>query len=165
MSRFKPDIVADSVLKIDPETFLHRGILWLAIDVDNTLALPNSPILTDEISAWLQRVKQLGLPVILVSNNLAERVEPFAKLCGLPFISRAMKPLGMGLFRAAKKIGLPLKKGALIGDQIFTDVYAAKKRGMLAVLVHPMMEEESRFFSIKRRLERFVRARQDKRGA
>lgn len=164
MNRFKPDILADSIFQVDPAALAARGIVWLAVDLDNTLAPPDSQVLTSEIREWLDSCKKAGLPVVLVSNNSRKRVEPFAIRCGLPFVSGALKPLGFGLAKAARLIGFPLVKGAFIGDQMFTDVYAARRQGMFAVLVHPLVMETGRYFAIKRKLENFVHRKHNKKG-
>lgn len=164
MNRFRPDIIADTIFQIDPGALAARGVLWLAVDLDNTLTPPDSQLLTDEIRVWLASAKKAGLPVVLVSNNSKKRVEPFADRCGLPYVSSAMKPLGFGLSKAARLIGFPLHQGAFIGDQMFTDVYAARRAGMYAILVHPIIAESGGFFTFKRRLERLIHARHQKKG-
>ena len=83
---------------------------------------------------------------------------PFAKKLGLDYVSRACKPLTFGVTRACKKYGLPPKQVALIGDQIFTDVFGGNRAGALTCYVETL---DRRFFwiNVRYQLERGFIAR------
>lgn len=98
-----------------------------------------------------------GLTLTILSNNYKERVEPFAKQLGLPFVSMAAKPLPFGVGRACRKLKIRRKETALIGDQIFTDMICGNLAGVLhRCLVEPYELETTRSFRIRRRLEKPV---------
>ena len=81
-------------------------------------------------------------------------VRNLAKRLGVPFIWRACKPLASGIRRAAKLLDRPLGEGAVIGDQLYTDIGAANLAGVKALLVDPLAEDYESFIVFKRRLEK-----------
>jgi len=72
----------------------------------------------------------------------------------------AVKPLPVGCWRAARKLGLARRQTAMVGDQLFADVVAGKLAGVKTILVRPIHPEEEPWFTrLKRPLERAVLAR------
>ena len=53
-------------------------------------------------------------------------------------------------------MGTDLKTTAFIGDQLFTDVYGAKRTGMHNILVKPIHPKEEIQIVLKRKLEKIV---------
>ncbi len=96
------------------------------------------------------------MKMMVLSNNTKKRVAPLAKELGLDFISFGCKPLTVGVSRALRKMRLPRKSVALVGDQIFTDIIGGNLRGVGTVLVEPFHLEDKRSFKIKRKLESVV---------
>ena len=80
----------------------------------------------------------------------------FPKKTGLPYKGRAMKPLKLYIRKAMKHLGSDEKSTALIGDQIFTDVWGANRAGITSVLVSPLTDKDDKFVALKRRLEKFI---------
>lgn len=158
MRIFTPDLSLDGLRQVTPQLLAENGISWLAVDLDNTIAYDCSNEMPQKNLDWLARMKAAGIPVTVISNNKGPRVESFAQISGLTCISRAGKPFGDGVARAAKLVGRPLSECALIGDQIFTDIWAARRAGVFAVLVRPLGLEPKGFLAFKRRLELLTKA-------
>jgi HAD superfamily phosphatase (TIGR01668 family) len=135
---------------------LHRlGAKALLLDVDNTLTTHDAPDLTDEVKTWLAEMQVAGFSLIIVSNNRAERVAPFAEKIGLPYYARARKPLPFGFRAAAKQAGVCRKECVVIGDQLFTDMLGANLAGIPSILLEPIqMEKEQKFIVFKRKIEK-----------
>ena len=55
-----------------------------------------------------------------------------------------------------RHLGAIRENTVLIGDQVFTDVYAGKRARVLTIMVDPIEAKETPFFGIKRKLERIV---------
>ena len=53
-------------------------------------------------------------------------------------------------------MGTNLKNTVFIGDQLFTDVYGAKRTGMYNILVKPIHPKEEIQIVLKRKLEKIV---------
>lgn len=156
MSIFYPDFAFRRIHEIPAAWFAEQGISVLLLDVDNTLTTHNSPDISPSVAGWLARMKGAKLRMLVVSNNSEERVKPFCDSLGLGCISRAAKPLGFAVTRAANELGVPKSAIAIIGDQIFTDVLCGRLAGVKTILVEPIETEAFLFFKFKRMLERVV---------
>ena len=55
-----------------------------------------------------------------------------------------------------RRLGADKTNTVFIGDQVFTDVYAANRAGILSVMVNPIEAKETHFFGAKRAMERVV---------
>ena len=110
----------------------------------------------DGIVEWLDKMKANGIKLIIVSNNNAERVRPFADPLGLDYVSDSGKPLKRGYIAAMQKMGLTGKETAAVGDQLFTDVWGANIAKIRMLYVEPIeLEPKSkRFIRFKRVLEK-----------
>ena len=141
---------------ITPAFLKKHGIKGLILDVDNTLTTHDNPVPADGIVEWLDSMKANGIKLIIVSNNDAERVRPFADPLGLDFVSKSGKPLKRGYTAAMQKMGLTEKETAAVGDQLFTDVWGAKVAKIMMLYVKPIELEpkKKRFIRFKRVLEK-----------
>ncbi|MGI5894651.1 MAG: YqeG family HAD IIIA-type phosphatase [Candidatus Merdivicinus sp.] len=153
MPIFLPREMARHVTDLQPDFFRQRGIRAIILDVDNTLTTHGNPVPAEGVPEWINRMKDEGFSVAILSNNYRERVEPFARLLGLDFISMACKPLTFGLTRACRRYGLPPAQVCLIGDQIFTDIVGGNCKGVFTILVEPYELEQKWSFRLKRKLE------------
>jgi len=158
MGIFTPDQMYNSICDLPVELLRQRGITWLALDLDNTITHDSRDEIPENVAKKLDELKAAGISLAVLSNNKPARVERFAEKSGLLCISEAGKPRRDGLFRAAKAVGKPLCEGAVVGDQIFTDVWAGKNAGMTVFLVEPFDRDLGRFVRFKRRLERLTKA-------
>lgn len=151
---FKPTYVFDKVGEITPE-FLHKKqIKGLLLDLDNTLTTHNNPIPPQSSLDWLDKMRAAGIKLMIVSNNHAPRVTPFAEQLGLEFVSEGKKPLTFGYTRAIKRLGLEKRNVAAVGDQIFTDVLGSNLKGIRSIFVFPIEPETSLPFRFKRAIEK-----------
>lgn len=151
---FKPTYVFDKVGEITPE-FLHKKqIKGLLLDLDNTLTTHNNPVPSQSSLDWLDKMRAAGIKLMIVSNNHAPRVTPFAEQLGLEFVSEGKKPLTFGYTRAIKRLGLEKRNVAAVGDQIFTDVLGSNLKGIRSIFVFPIEPETSLPFRFKRAIEK-----------
>ena len=152
-SRLVPDIVLDSILEITPEWLRTRGIMGLSVDLDNTLALYGQKGPMGNTKTWVATILGAGIPIVVISNNSESRCASFCKPLGVPFVYGAGKPRKKGYFRVAQVMRLPAEQIAHVGDQVFTDVWGAKRSGMTAILVQPVCIRGHFFLSVRHRLE------------
>lgn len=156
MAILQPAAVFKRITDIELEFFVRRNIKAVMLDVDNTLTTHNNPEPAEGVKEWLKLLKESGIKAFILSNNSQKRVEPFAEKLDLDYVTRACKPLTIGITRVSKEYNLHLKEIALIGDQIFTDVLAGNLKGVVTVLVEPYQPENGWFFKLKRKLEKPV---------
>lgn len=163
MNLFLPDERRRRITDIPAAYFAEIGVRALVLDIDNTLTTHDNPAPGEGVPDWLAAVQKAGVRCVMLSNNSPERVEPFAGMLRLPFEANGKKPLPGGVRRACRAMNVPVHEAALVGDQIFTDVLAARLAGVYSILVDPIEPEKTRFFRLKRRLERPFLAAFDRR--
>ena len=113
--RFFPMYYAGGVADVTPEFIRGCGCDALLLDIDNTVSHVDAPEATKEAEAWLQTLRQAGLPVAFVSNNDPERVEPFARRYGarhLPQEMHAASSTRTRKSRAARAMTAPRQRWA-----------------------------------------------------
>lgn len=155
-SVFLPDIFVDTVFDMDLEDLKSKKIKAFIFDIDNTLATYAMPVADEKTAAWVKKLKADGFKIFIVSNNDKERVRIFSENIDVPYFGKALKPLGIFLRRACKSMGVTPKETALVGDQLFTDVWGGNLLNMTTVLVKPISEVEDGFVKFKRQFERRI---------
>ncbi len=163
--KFLPDYYYDTISDITPEFLLSLGIKALVMDIDNTIVTYDDPIPTPAAQAWFDGMAAAGIKVSFVSNNEWERVKKFNRSLNYPAYAKSGKPFIRDIKKAMADMGSDRKNTALIGDQVFTDVFAGKRAGLTVFLVKPIKDKLTVFFRFKRRLEvPVLRAYQKKKG-
>ncbi len=151
---FRPTYVFDKVTDVTPEFLKRKKIKALLLDLDNTLTTHNNPVVPESSLEWIDTMKQAGIKLMIVSNNHAPRVTPFADQLGLDFVCEGAKPLTIGYSRALKRLGVEKRYAAAVGDQIFTDVLGSNLKGIRSIFVFPIKPETSLPFRFKRACEK-----------
>lgn len=156
MSLFSAKSYLKRITDVTPQLLDSMGVKALLIDVDNTLSTHHGKVLISGVYKWLERMKQNGIGMIIVSNSKFKRIKPFSEKIGLPFVSLAAKPLPFGYIKAAKLLGVKRKECAIIGDQLFTDILGANLCGIQSVRVSPVKLEDGISFKIRRYFEKKI---------
>lgn len=66
------------------------------------------------------------------------------------------KPSRKNYQKAMELMGTSIKDTVFVGDQLFTDVYGAKRTGIYNILVKPIHPKEEIQIVFKRKLEKIV---------
>lgn len=155
MKIFYPDYYYPSTYSIPFEKMYAQGIRGVLFDVDNTLVPHGAP--ADERAKQLFiDLKAMGMSYCLISNNKEKRVASFNKEIKAPYIFDAHKPSTKNYKKAMEIMGTSTENTAFVGDQLFTDVWGAKRTGMLSILVKPMDPKEEIQIVLKRYIEKVV---------
>jgi HAD superfamily phosphatase (TIGR01668 family) len=109
-------------------------------------------------------LKEAGIKAAFVSNNGRERVETFNKDLGNIAYYKAKKPFAGKIKRAMREMGVEKNETLFMGDQIFTDVLAARFSGIRAALVPPIKDKTDALTRFKRLLERPIMKRYHRRN-
>lgn len=153
--RFYPDNEVDNAYDIDYETLYKKGSRGVIFDIDNTLVPHGAP--ADERAVQLfARLRETGFRTVLLSNNKEPRVKSFADSVGSLYVFKAGKPGGKGYAKAMADMDTVPENTLFVGDQLFTDVWGAKKMGITTYLVKPIHPKEEIQIVLKRRLEWIV---------
>lgn len=153
--KFYPDLVLDKVQDIDLEMAREKGIKGFLLDIDNTL-VPHGKEADDSAIAWIEGLKAGGFKVCIVSNASNTRVIKFNERLQVHAIHRASKPGTKAFIKALKLMNLDPSEAAVVGDQIFTDIYGGNKLDLYTILVMPIDKRELFFIKFKRVAEKFV---------
>lgn len=155
LQRFYPDNEAESAFDIDYESLYAKGYRGVIFDIDNTL-VPHGAPADERAKTLFSRLRALGFGTVLLSNNKEQRVKPFADSVDSLYVFRAGKPGRKGYIRAMEAMGTAPEETLFVGDQLFTDVWGAKKLGIVTYLVKPIHPKEEIQIVLKRRLEWIV---------
>ena len=121
-------MMADSAYGIDYEELYGRGYRGIIYDVDNTLVEHGAPA-TKRAVELFERLHGIGFSAVLLSNNREQRVKSFAEdVRYADYIFKAGKPSARGYREAMRRMGTDERNTLFVGDQLFTDVWGAKKR-------------------------------------
>ena len=158
MSVFIPHKILTDYRQVTPAFCKEQGIRGLILDVDNTFAPYEMPDPDADICAWVAAMREAGVGLAFVSNNHPPRLERFNRSLGCLTFCNAKKPGGKALRAAMAAMGTGTADTAVLGDQIFTDVWAGRRLGLRAYLVPPIKDKKTLFFRCKRWLEKpFIR--------
>lgn len=155
LERFYPDEDVESAYAINYEKLYRKGYRGIIFDVDNTL-VPHGAPADERAKKLFSRLKKTGYQTMLLSNNKESRVKPFSDSVGARYIFKAGKPGREGYERAMRELGTTADNTLFVGDQLFTDIWGAKKAGIRTFLVKPIHPREEIQIVLKRQLERIV---------
>ncbi|HFI0419348.1 TPA: YqeG family HAD IIIA-type phosphatase [Streptococcus suis] len=154
LENYMPDFALEKAYDVTVESLKKHGIKVVFVDLDNTLIAWNNPDGTPEMRQWLHDLRDAGIPVVVVSNNKYERVKRAVEKFGIEFEAFALKPFTFGINRALKRFNVQPYEVVMIGDQLMTDIRAAKRAGLKSVLVKPLIKTDSINTQINRWRER-----------
>ena len=155
LESFYPDHEVDSAYEIDYEGLYEKGYRGIIYDIDSTL-VPHGAPADERAIALFERLRGIGYQVMLLSNNKEPRVKMFNDSVKAKYIFKAGKPGRAGYERAMRELDTTPKNTLFVGDQLFTDVWGAKKAGIVTYLVKPIHPKEEIQIVLKRYLEKIV---------
>ena len=159
---FVPEYYFKTFEEATAEFLVSIGIKGIVLDVDNTLEPYENPLPGEHVVAWLESLKAVGISASIVSNNGGERINLFNERLGLPAYYKAKKPFKKNVLKAMADMGTDESNTILMGDQVFTDVWAAHNTGIRAILVPPIKDKRDIFTRFKRLLEKPILKRYKK---
>ena len=92
-----------------------------------------------EVNSVMKDKEKAGIRFAIISNNRSgRRVTDFCASLGVPYVGHAGKPSPRGLEEAMARIGAKRQETAMLGDKLLTDMLAARRAGVLALMVEPV---------------------------
>ncbi len=157
MIDLKPEYFINTIYDIDFNILRRDGINTLLLDIDNTL-VPFKTMIPDKSTIeWIKSAKTEGFKICLVSNAYPRRAQIIAGNFDVPVIYMAKKPFKKGVVDSLKLVNSKSNEAIMVGDQIFTDVFAARLAGVKSILVEPMTTSDFFMTKIYRVFEYFVK--------
>ena len=156
LKTFYPDDYLDSVHQIDFAAFKEKGYKAVLFDIDNTLVCHGAPA-TPDIIRFFDSLRKMGYQAMVMSNNKEPRVKSFAEAVGgIGYVYKANKPARGAYLHCMKTLESDSSNTLFVGDQLFTDVWGAKRCGIYSILVKPIDKKEEIQIILKRYLEHIV---------
>ena len=152
--KFVPEYYFKTFNEASADFLASIGVKGIVLDVDNTLEPYENPLPGEHVKKWLSELKEQGISAAIVSNNGGKRINLFNSELGLPAYYKAKKPFKKNVLNAMRDMGTDKSNTVLMGDQVFTDVWAAHNTGIKAILVHPIKDKTDPFTKFKRLLEK-----------
>lgn len=144
----------DAVPSIPVDGLVASGVRLVLLDRDNTCVPGDAEHAPADVVRWVRDARDAGLALCLVSNNFhSTRVAASADELGICKVDHAMKPFPWAVWAACEKMGVPPEQTVLVGDQVFTDLAAARLAGVRSILVDPQSTSELWYTRILRRFE------------
>lgn len=146
---FKPTIYKKNIYEINYEALKKLGITCLVFDLDNTLGLITDKQVPDKTKKLIEALKKDFL-ILIISNNNRKRISVYLDELDIDGITNSMKPFTRGLKMISCKYKLSKNKMAIIGDQMFTDIQAGNRYGIMTILVDPLGEKDLKITAFNR---------------
>lgn len=142
--------------EINLEQLWSEGKRGIICDIDNTLCRDEQFEVEPFAIDFINKAKAMGFKICLMSNNGKARVEPVAEFLDCCYHYKAHKPKREAYDICLEKIGVPLEKAVMVGDQLFTDILGANRIGLYSVLVEKIDKKEIIQIKLKRPFEKIV---------
>ncbi len=155
LKAFYPDYEEEAAYTIDFEALYQNGYRGVIFDIDNTL-VPHGAPADEGALALFEHLREIGMQTVLLSNNKEPRVKMFADAVDSSYIFKAGKPGRDGYEKAMEQMHTTQENTVFVGDQLFTDVWGAKRVGIVTYLVKPIHPKEEIQIVLKRYLEKIV---------
>jgi len=163
MGVFIPKMYKRSIFDIDYGKLKEMGITCLVFDLDNTLGLVEHKRCPRNAKRLLKNLQKDFL-VLISSNNVKRRIEPYLKDLGIGGVSFSLKPLTRGLRKLKRNYHLKKNEMCMIGDQIVTDVVSGNRFKIYTILVDPLGKKDLKITGINRKIEAKMINRYEKKG-
>lgn len=163
MKLFRPTMYQKSIFEIEYSRLKELGITCLVFDLDNTLGMMEHKKCSNQVKKLINILKKDFL-IVICSNNMKRRIEPYLKDLEINGICWSMKPTTIGLNRIKHNYNLNNDEMCLIGDQMVTDILSGNRFHIMTVLVDPMSEKELKITSINRKIENKIIKQYQKKG-
>lgn len=152
-----PDQVCEKLSDFPFSELYDRGFRFALLDIDNTIAPDRSKEPVEYSRLIVKLLQNAGFVCCIVSNAKSSRSLAFSKSLGIECVPSAGKPSPKGVLNALIKLNADKGQTVLFGDQMFTDIAAAKRAGVYSVLVEPYNKNEIFYVKMKRPFERMIR--------
>lgn len=156
LDRVFPDLYIPSVYQLPLLDLKKRGIKTLVFDIDNTISPYDIAEPDESLIAFFKELRAEGFRLCILSNNNKRRVRHFNKPLRALAVYRSNKPGISKLMRALKALGTAPSSAAMIGDQIFTDMFCGHRAGLYCIMTAPICKRDQLVTKVKRGAERVL---------
>ena len=155
--RFVPYATAKSVYDIESSFFVKENIKYLFLDLDNTLDSYKEMTPRKDAHLLKERLEQIGIIPIIVSNNRGKRVRSYARALGVKYFNSVGKPFTFKIKRILKQENIKTNEVMLIGDQLITDIAMSNKAKIKSIYVEKLVKEDQITTRFNRLFEKLIK--------
>ncbi len=156
-----PDWYLEDLRKADWVLLGNRGIKLVLLDIDNTLVKHGAFEGDGYCLEVIASVKSAGLVPVILSNARGDRGAIFARNVKLPYVGNAKKPSTKALNGFLSVYGVSSQEAVMVGDQLFTDIWAGKRAKTWNLLVKKRDGREYISIKIKRIIEKLISSQKE----
>ncbi len=156
MSLFRPKEILKIFTDLDIPRYREQGFEMVLLDVDNTIAAPNTGSCDERARKFILDLQKAGFKVVIFSNNNEKRVKMFLGDLKADYWYLAMKPLPCSYLAVCKKMHVKPSKTIVMGDQLITDILGANLSGCYGIYCKQLQEKDSKMTAFNRRIEKFI---------
>lgn len=149
-----PDMYQKSIYSINYEKLYDNDIRCLLFDLDNTCVPYTTKEPNDKLIELFDKLKDMGFKLILFSNARKKRLAPFKERLVVDCSYSSRKPSKRKFLKVLKMYNYDFSEVAIIGDQLFTDIYGGNRVGIKTILVNPMSKSDMFITKILRLFEK-----------
>lgn len=155
-SYFLPDWYIKDLRDVDWPQLRAKGIKIAMLDKDNTLVCHGSASCDDYAREVIASIKKAGIYPVLLSNAPNDKCGEFAASANICVEGDAGKPGTKGVLRILERREASPDEAIMVGDQLFTDVWAGKRAGVRILLVKQRFHQEVYYVKLKRLAEKII---------
>ncbi len=159
-----PDFHFKSIHDVPLSFYEENNIKGVLFDIDNTLEPYSTPVPSERTAKLFSDLKACGIKLAVISNNHKERVSAFCEPLSVSYYYESGKPSAKNIDNAIKEMGLLNSEVVIVGDQLFTDIWASSNAKIRGIFVDKINDCESFFIKLKRALEIPFVARINRKG-
>ena len=156
MRIFRPKEKIGIFTDFDIKEYRRRGFDTILLDIDNTIAIPNTGICDERAEEFIENLKKEGFKVVIFSNNTRKRVEMFKRDIDVDTNCWSMKPIPFSYLAICRRMKTKPSKTIVLGDQLITDILGANLSGCYGIYCKQLQEKDSRITSFNRKIEKFI---------
>lgn len=153
---FVPKKYIKNYTYLNLEELKNEGIKMIICDIDNTLVAHDEKHPSEEASLFVEKVLAEGFDFCLISNNVSDRVEIFAKKLNVKTYPNATKPLKRTYKKILRDSHHRANEIACIGDQLLTDILGGNRMKLYTILTHPLVTRDLSYTKVNRVFENMV---------
>lgn len=150
-----PNMYQKNIYTINYEKLKKQNIKCLLFDLDNTCVGYHEKNPSKELKTLFTKLTKMGFKVIIFTNALPKRIEPFNNLKVI-IHPASKKPFKKNFIKIIKQYDYKEKEVCIIGDQLFTDILGGNKVGIKTCLVDPLTTEDFILTKIFRSIEQII---------
>lgn len=153
---FYPHIYVESIYDLPLEKLKERGIKGLIFDIDNTIAPHDVAEPDEKFIEFSKTLKEMDFSLAILSNNNQNRVNLFNQQLQFHAVYKGGKPNTKKIKSIMEALNLSPSNTAMIGDQVFTDMFCGRLAKTLCIYTKPVCNRDQFVTKVKRGAEKQV---------